>query len=412
MAAEFALVKVRWSQLDVLIKQGSSKASLIKHIIWNLDNYLSACQLGITIASLALWWVAEPLIASQFVLLNDHFHRWLDESSIHTIAIPVTFFLITTLHIVVGEQAPKSFAIRDPLSVAKYIASPLYRFYTILKPFIWFLNSLSLWFLSLFWLKGNHEEHSHSEEELRMIIAESEEDGQINAGEMELIHNVFDFDNREVSEIMTPSYKVFAIDKDDRSSIQLPQLIQEGYSRIPIYEWWMDNIIWRVLLKDIMSFALLWKDTKLDKLMRPIQFVPESMKVADCLRLLQSTHIHIAVVSSEHGTTLWLVTLEDIVEELVWDIHDESDEQTSIVTLQDDWSFLVDAWASIVDVNDTLPMPISESENYDTISGYINTLFGRIPSVNESIDTDHYMITILKTKKQRVESVKLETKAL
>jgi CBS domain containing-hemolysin-like protein len=185
-------------------------------------------------------------------------------------------------------------------------------------------------------------------------------------------------------------------------------LIQEGYSRIPIYEWWMDNIIWRVLLKDIMSFALLWKDTKLDKLMRPIQFVPESMKVADCLRLLQSTHIHIAVVSSEHGTTLWLVTLEDIVEELVWDIHDESDEQTSIVTLQDDWSFLVDAWASIVDVNDSLPMPLPESENYDTISGYINTLFGRIPSVNESIDTDHYMITILKTKKQRVETVKLE----
>lgn len=408
VAAEFALVKVRWSQLDVLIQQWNGKARMIKMVTENLDNYLSACQLGITIASLALGWVWEPLIASQFVSLNNYYDRWLNELTIHTISVSIAFFLITTLHIVIGEQAPKSFAIRDPLATSQWIILPLYRFHKLLKPLIWFLNTLSLGFLRLFWINHNTEELSHSEEELRMIVIESEEDGQINASERELIHNVFDFDNRQVCEIMTPSHKVFAIDREDRWEDTVKRIIVEGFSRVPVYEWGIDNIIWRILLKDVVSAHFTWSNLDLDRLLRPIQFVAENMKIIDCLRLLQISHIHIALATSEYGSVIWLVTMEDILEELVWDIHDEGDEyQTIVHQLEDGW-LMVDATATVSDVNELLPHELTESDKYDTVAGLLNILFGRIPSINESIISWNYKLTVIKRKKQRVDQVKLE----
>lgn len=352
--------------------------------------------------------MSEPLIASQFVGLNEFFERGLTDSTIHAIAIPVTFFLITTLHIVVGEQAPKSFAIRDPLATSNRIILPLYYFYKIFKPLIWFLNMLSLAFLRLLGLKQDHEEQSHSEEELRMIIAESEEDGQINSDEMELIQNVFDFDNRQVGEIMTANHKIFGISKEDRNDQIIKKIVQEGFSRIPIYQGGIDNIIGWVLLKDLTSSAIQGKPLNLERFMRPLQFVPENMKISDCLKLLQQSHNHVAVVSSEHGTTLGLITMEDILEELVGDIHDEGDEQQSLVHAIKEGEFLVDATASISDVNELLPIQLPEQESYDTVSGYINMLFGRIPSVNEKIEEGGYLITIHKRKKQRVDYIILK----
>ena len=373
----------------------------------HLDNYLSACQLGITIASLALWRVAEPLIWSQISQLARYFHRWIDEATLHTLSVPIVFFLITTLHIVVWEQAPKSFAIRDPLQTTQWIILPLHWFYKILRPFIRFLNTLSLWFLRFFGVHNATEEHSHSEEELRMIVAESEEDGHINASERELIQNVFDFDNRQVSEIMTPSHKIFSLDKEDRDNQTITTIIKEWYSRIPIYENGIDNIIGWILLKDLIAQYIQNKSSDLNKLLRPIQYVPETMKIADCLKLLQQSHIHIAVVISEYGTTIGLVTMEDILEELVGDIHDEWDEMTAIVTNPKEWLFLVDATASMSEVNDHLPILLPEDDNYDTVAGYINMLFGRIPSLNETIIHWWYKIIISKRKKQRVEQIKL-----
>lgn len=412
VAAEFALVKVRSSQIDVLIQQGNQKAVLIKHIIEHLDAYLWACQLGITIASLALWWVWEPLIAAQFVHINEALHLWLSEITIHAIAIPIAFFLITTLHIIIGEQVPKTFAIRDPLSVSKLIVFPLYRFFIFFKPLIRLLNILSQFTLRILWMKWSHEEESHSEEELRMIVSESEEDGHINASERELIHNVFDFDNRQVSEIMAPSHKIFGIDKSKRDTDQIKAIITEWYSRIPVYEWGIDNITGRILFKDMVSAYINQKTLDLHKLIRPIQFVPENMKINDCLKLLQSSHTHIAIVISEYGTTTGLVTMEDILEELVGDIHDEGDEESVIVKILSDTTYLVDATASIGDINDDISIPLPESAEYDTLAGYINTLFGRIPSIHESIATDDYLITITKRKKQRVDQVKLTIKTI
>jgi CBS domain containing-hemolysin-like protein len=410
VAAEFALVKVRSSQIDVLVKQGNTKATLIKHIIEHMDGYLSACQLGITIASLALWWVAEPLIATQLVKLNTLFNRGFSATMAHTIAVPVTFFLITTLHIVVGEQAPKVFAIRDPLNASLFIARPLHLFYTVLRPLIRFLNTLSTGFLKLFGVTDISEEESHSEEELRMIVAESEEDGMINADERELIHNVFDFDNKDVSEIMTPAHKIYAVSASDWSQDMIEKIFAEWYSRVPIYKGGMDNIVGRVLVKDIITKIMKKKEVLLHELMRPIHYVPENQKIIDCLRELQRQHMHLAMVTSEYGTTIGLITMEDIIEELVGDIHDEGDEHDEQVVKQIEGGFLIDASASLDEVNDYIPYSLIESEEYDTISGMVNNLFGRIPSLGEEYDTEHYTLIITKRKKQRVEQIRLQTK--
>lgn len=273
------------------------------------------------------------MIASQLVKLNHLLHLGLSETGAHALAIPITFFIITTLHIVIGEQAPKVFAIRDPLNSAFFIATPLHGFYVVLKPLIWFLNTLSTGFLRLFGITELSEDHGHSEEELRMIVAESEEDGHINASERELIQNVFDFDNRQVSEIMTATHKIFAVNKEDRSNDIIKEIVKEGYSRIPVYEHGMDNIIGRILLKDLTAHYIQHHTADINKLIRPIQYVPETMKIADCLRSLQKSHLHIAVVTSEYGNTIGLVTMEDILEELVGDIHDEGDDSShTIVT--------------------------------------------------------------------------------
>ena len=410
VAAEFALVKVRWSQIDVLIKQGNSRANFIKHGVDHLDDYLSACQLGITITSLALWWIAEPLIATQFIALSAYLHTGFSEVTAHAIAIPITFFIITVLHIVLGELAPKSLAIRDSLHISSLVIKPLYRFYRIFKPFIWFLNVLAQSFLRLFGITDTVEDTGHSEEELRMIVAESEEDGQINASERELIQNVFDFDDRQVGEIMTPSHKMFAIDKKKRRPDDIAIFVREWYSRIPVYESSIDNIIGWILFKDIVSAYIEKKSVDLAKLIRPIPYVPENMKIIDCLRLLQKSHLHIAVVISEYGNTIGILTMEDILEELVGDIHDEWDEQHLIVTVLDDQRYVIDATASVADVNEHLPIALPEADEYETVSGYVNHLFGRIPSVNESIETDDYTLTVTKRKKQRIDQVRAKVK--
>ena len=243
VAAEFSLVKIRSSQIDLLTQQGNKKAKLIQHIHDHLDRYLSACQLGITIASLALGWVGEPFIAEQLIHRAERLQIDISPETAHKIAVPLAFALITAGHIVVGELAPKSWAIRDSLRVSFLAAYPLRLFTKIFSPIIRFLTWLSNILLYLCGIAPASEDETHSEAELRMIVTESEEDGQINAGERDLIHNVFEFDNRQVSEIMAPIDKVFSIDIDAWDDKLIHGLIIEGYSRIPVYQGDINNII-------------------------------------------------------------------------------------------------------------------------------------------------------------------------
>jgi CBS domain containing-hemolysin-like protein len=405
VAAEFAIVKVRSSQVELKASKGSKQAKMAAHILDNLDKYLSATQVGITLASLALGWVGEDVVAKSIIRLFGYLNLDLSEVTAHRIAIPIGFTLITVAHIVFGEQAPKMMAIRNPLSTSLVLSFPLRVFYLIFSPFIWFINRLSTLLLNVLGIKGVHEE-SHTEEELRMILTESEESGAIKPSENELIQNVFDFDDRMVKQVMVPTNRIVAIDVEMGREQVVKQVLEEGYSRLPVYLGDIDNVIGILNSKDLLKAVIENRFNSIRDIMRPAQFVPENMKVNELLRDFQRLHTQIAIVTNEFGATAGLVTMEDIIEELVGEIRDEHDEEKPDIEKKSDSEYVVKAHTTLVDVNESLPIALAESPHYDTVSGYVNYIFGRIPAVNERKNYAGYEISILSRKKQNVELVR------
>ncbi len=282
-----------------------------------MDLYLSSSQLGITLASLALGWIGEETFFRLFEYLFASLHVGISETLLHSLALPLSFAVITILHIVAGEQAPKTLAIRFPLETSLAIIHPLIWFTRIFKPFIHLLNRLSFKFIQLFGITPATEDEAHSEEELRMIVAESEEEGEITASERELIHNVFEFDDKEVCEIMTNKNKLFAIDIEDEQDANIKIIIDEQYSRVPVYEGSEENLIGWILTKDVFTHIYKKSQFTLRSLLRPLYFVPENQTISTLLANMKKTKQHFALVTSEYGTTVGIVTLEDILEELV-----------------------------------------------------------------------------------------------
>lgn len=407
VAAEFAIVKVRQSQIELKITQGSKVAPIARHITDHLDAYLSATQLGITLASLGLGWIGEPVVAKMIKNTFDFLGTGIDQNLVGKISLPTAFILITILHIVLGELAPKGIAIRHPLQTTMAISMPLKLIYILFRPFIWLLNGLANLLLRALGINNLDNPDVHTEEELRLILTESEEGGAIKSSEHELIQNVFEFDDRMVKHIYVPRSKVVAIDIDDDINTNLKKLVDEGYSRIPVYKESIDNIIGIIHNKDLIKKLLNGKITDLEQFIRPAYYVPMSKRVNDLLREFQRQHIQMAIVTNEFGGTEGIVTMEDIIEELVGEIQDEYDEEKPVVERKSDHEFIVNATASISDVNDLLPRAIAESNDYETVSGYVNFIFGGIPAVNDRIIHDGYEITILKRHKQSVESVGL-----
>jgi CBS domain containing-hemolysin-like protein len=408
VAAEFALVKVRASQLDILIQKGSSRAKVARTLLEKLDAYLSATQLGITLASLALGAIGEEAISHIVVSLFEKYDLGVSAVTIHSVSLPIALTLLTFFHVTLGEQIPKMIGIKYCLNAALYIAWPLKIFYTIFSPFIWLLNKSSNVILRIVGIKKIGEEEVHTEEELRLILTESEEGGAIKPSENELIQNVFDFDDRIVKQIMVPKNRVTAIDIEALNQDGIVQKISdEGFSRYPIYIGDIDNIIGVIYAKDLFKELISKKFRTIKDIMRPAHFVPESMKINDLLRDFQKLHMQIAIVTNEFGATAGIVTMEDIIEELVGEIQDEHDEEKPTVEKKSETEFIVNAHSGIGDVNESLPMAIPENPKYETISGLINFLWGRIPGVHEKREYGGYEITILQRKKQTVELVKL-----
>ncbi len=408
VAAEFALVKVRASQIDIKIQKGSTRAKTAKTLIDKLDAYLSATQLGITLASLALGWVGEDVISHVVQLLFLKLGFAPDSFAIHSISIPIAFSIITFFHITLGEQIPKMFGIKFPLELTLIFALPLKIFYLVFSPFIWLLNKSSNLFLRMVGIKKLNEEDVHTEEELRLILTESEEGGAIKPSENELIQNVFDFDDRLVKQIMVNQTKVSAIDIETRKEEVIKKIIEEGYSRLPVYLGDIDNVIGIVHSKDLLKAVIDNRFKSIKEIMRPAHFVTERMKVNDLLRDFQRMHVQFAIVTNEHGATAGIITMEDIIEELVGEIQDEHDEEKPDIEKINDNEFLIKAQANISDINASLPVAFPESTEYDTLSGFVNQLFGRIPGVNERRKIDGYELQIMQRKKQKVELVKLK----
>jgi len=409
VAAEFAIVKVRSSQIEIQAKTGSQVAKITKSIIHHLDEYLAATQLGITLASLGLGWVGEEVMTKLVFNLFGFFHITVSGSFALNLGHFFAFIIITVLHIVFGELAPKTYAIQQPVRTSLFIALPLRFFYIVFRPFIWMLNGLANAILKLFGIETtNTNDAHHSSEELQYLLDQGKESGVLDSTEHELIKNVFDFNGRVAKNIMVPRTKISGVELHVNKDELLNHIIKEGYSRMPVYNDTMDKIVGIVQAKDILPLMVNQTDFNLQDIIRKPYFIPETKKINALLAELQLKRIQIAIVLDEFGGTAGMVTLEDIVEELVGEIQDEYDEEKPIVERINATEFVVNALASIYDVNEELPHDLPEDGDFDTVSGWLGDIFGKIPEVGEQKEANGYNITVLKKSEQNIESVKLE----
>jgi CBS domain containing-hemolysin-like protein len=375
VASEFAIIRIRSSRVDQLIEEGNSKALSAKKVISNLDEYLSACQLGITITALGLGWLGESTLERIFHPFFEVLN--LPESVAHVLAITIAFAAITFIHVVIGELAPKTFAIQKAERITLAVVRPLILFYKVMYPFIWVLNGSARVTTSIFGLKPVSEnEIAHTEEELRIILSESFKSGEINQSEFKYVNKIFEFDNRIAKEIMVPRTEIISLSKDDTLDTFLEVLQEEKFTRYPIIDGDKDHIIGLVNIKEIMT-ALIgnekFSSQTLEKFTRPIIRVIETIPIHDLLVKMQKDRVHMAVLMDEYGGTSGLVTVEDILEEIVGEIRDEFDmDEIPMIRKVKENHYIVDSKLLVSEVNDLLGTEIND-EDIDTIGGWFLT---------------------------------------
>jgi len=402
VAAEFAIVKVRASQLEMKVRSGSHFAIVAKRIIAKLDRYLAATQLGITLASLGLGWIGEPVVAKILLDLMSMAGVRMDPVFAHHLALPVAFLIITILHIVFGELAPKSIAIRSSQRTILVIALPLQFFFFVFRPFIFVLNGTANLVLRAIGISTIQGQDVHSSDELKYLVKQGKDSGEIEQADYDIIKNAFEFSERIAKQIMIPRTQVVAIDVEDFQQDMVEHLIEENYSRIPCYAGSLDNIVGVVYLKDILIKLHTDESIKISSIMRSVLIVPETKFIAQLLKEFQSKHQQIAVVIDEYGGTQGIVTMEDILEELVGEIQDEYDNETPFVEKKGEKTYVVLASASLDDINELLPHPLTVNEEYETLAGYLILKLGRIPNINEKISLEAYEFTVLKKNKNSI----------
>ncbi len=408
VAAEFSIVKVRFSQIHLRAEKGNRLAKKSEHIINHLDTYLSATQLGITLASLGLGWIGEPVVAKIISGSLTAMNIQISNELLHTISMPVGFLTITILHIVFGELAPKSIAIRKAESTTLAISYPLFWFFVIFRPFIWMMNSLSNLVLQLIGIKPVGEHEIHSADELRLLVEQSKEGGAIQAENYEIIKNAFDFTDHNAKQIMIPRQQIFSLDIEVPKEEMIEKILENGYSRIPIYQTSMDNIIGIVYAKDIFKEQYKNRNFQIKDLLHPPFYVFETKRISEVLAEFQKQHLHMAVVIDEFGGTQGIIALEDILEELVGEIQDEDDDEKLIVEKKDDNTYNVQATQSLLDINEHIPHAFVISDNYTTLSGLLLYHFSRIPKLNEKITIENYEITVSKLQHRTIQNVILK----
>ncbi|WP_343797052.1 hemolysin family protein [Bacillus carboniphilus] len=375
VSTEFAIVKVRSSRIDQLVEEGSKRALKARKVISNLDEYLSACQLGITVTALGLGWLGEPTAERLLrpILTNLN----LPDSTSHFLSFGIAFLVVTYLHVVVGELAPKTVAIQKAEFITLTFSGPLILFYRIMYPFIWVLNGSARVLTRAFGLKPAKEhEVAHSEEELRMILSDSYKSGEINQSEFKYVNKIFDFDDRIAKEIMVPRTEIVSLSKEDTVDIFLNLVKEEGFTRYPIIDGDKDHIIGLVNVKEIMTDMISidnFETVTIESYIRPIIRVIDTIPIHDLLVKMQKERIHMAILMDEYGGTSGLVTVEDIIEEIVGDIRDEfdMDEIPEIRKLKDS-HYIVDGKVLVSEINDLLGTNIDD-EDVDTIGGWILT---------------------------------------
>jgi len=407
VAAEFALVKIRATQVDRLVQEGKTSAGLVEEATNKLDAYLSVCQLGITISSLGLGWIGEPAFA--------HFLQPLlkplgvPESSIHIIAFVAAFATITFLHVVFGELAPKSVAIARAEGTALFVAPFMRFFYYLFLPGIVVFNGTANAVVRLFGIPPASEtEETHSEEELRIIIEQSTRHGVLNTGEENMLEAVFELEDTRAREIMVPRPDVITLSADTKLD-ELVVATAGRHTRYPVFEGDSpERIVGMVHVKDVLETIKetrgLEADVSARDLMRDVLIVPENRAVDELLVDLQKQGLQMAVVIDEWGSFEGIVTMEDIVEEIVGEIRDEFDEEEPRVQRLEDGSYGVDGRITIGTVNEALGSDF-ESEDFETIGGLVLGQLGRAPEVGDEVRLDDHLLRVEEVDGPRVARV-------
>lgn len=414
VAAEFSIVKVRYSQIQIKAAEGDSMAKQAEHIIKHLDEYLSATQLGITLASLALGWVGESAMHHVIDNIFNSLNINLTPSTVTTVSFVISFLIITVMHIVFGELIPKSIAIRKAEATTMATAVPLRVFYTVFKPFIWLMNLMSNGVLRLMKIHPASEQEIHSTEELQLLVKQSADSGEIEEENYEIIKNAFDFTDHSAKQIMVPRQNITSIDFAEDLQEIIDKIMESGYSRIPVYENSIDNVIGVFYTKEIIREFVKRKGNlshdDLRELMRESFFVVGSKKISDLLKIFQQKKQHLAIVIDEFGGTEGIITLEDILEELVGEIQDEEDDEEKLVDKIADNIFWVKATQPLDEINESLPkkLPLSEESEYNTLAGFILHELEDIPEENQEFELENYHFKILKMNNMSVEMVELK----
>src|SRR5215218_3396610 len=406
VAAEFALVGVRSSRIETLAASGSKAAQRLMGLLQNLNAYLSACQLGITLASLALGWIGEPAIAR---LLEDPLSGF-SETARHAIAFAIAFSIITSLHIVLGEQAPKLMGLARAERVALVVALPLQLFYRIFSLPIRALDWASARTVNLFGIQATSEHASiYTEEELRKLVDMSRESGHLRAEERRLIHRVFEFSDTVVREAMVPRTEMAAIQNTCNLEEITKAFDQHRYSRLPVYRESFDDVCGFIHSKDVMPYLLHPEKFKLADVLQPPLYVVDTARLEHVLRQMQKAKMHFGFVVDEHGGLEGIITLEDLLEEIVGEISDEHDEEVNEqITEIDKSNYVLAGGLGVRDLNRRLKLSVPESEAYTTVGGFLMTQAGHVLKPGEVVQHDGLIFKVERVEKRRVMGVRLE----
>ncbi|NRR21178.1 hemolysin family protein [Brevibacillus sp. MS2.2] len=405
VATEFAIVKVRESRIAQLAAEGNKRAVDVERVLHNLDAYLSACQLGITLASLGLGWLGEPAIAHLLHPVFRYFH--LNETVVTSISFIIAFSVITFLHIVLGELAPKTLAIQYSEKVVLAVAKPIQLFYKIMYPFIQMLNWSASRFLALFHISLEPHQEAHTEEEIRILVNESHKSGLIDQTELMLVDNIFDFSETMAREIMVPRTDMVVLNLRDPFDENVKHVQNGRFTRYPVVDGDKDHVVGSLHIKDMLTGLLEGESHDLQTFMRSILTVPETISISRLLTMLQKQRGQMAIIIDEYGGTAGLVTLEDIMEEIVGDIQDEFDDERPEVE-RSDGMLSLDGRMLLEEVGDYLDIEL-ESSDVDTLAGWIYMQIDHPPRVGDRVkegmyefvvgEVDHYRITRVYAKK-------------
>ena len=383
VAAEFACVKIRPSRLETLIQEGSRRAVYAKRLTEHLDASLSVTQLGITLASLGLGWVGEPFVATLILPVTQMLG--LDDTIGHSVSLVVAFSIITAAHIIMGELTPKTMAIQNVEKIMLGVALPMLIFQKVMYPFVWLLNHVANWVAKRMGFEAASEgEDAHTEEEIRLLMEESHRQGLIDDTEASFVDNVFDFTELNVREIMTPRTDMIVLYLEDSFEDNMEIILSEQLTRYPICREDKDHIIGFLHVKDLMRNIVEGGRPNLRKLARKALVVPESMDVNVLLKTMQGSHSQLAIVVDEFGGTAGMVTIEDIVEEIVGDIQDEFDEERPTAEKRGELIYSVDAKMLLEELEDILEITI-EDEDVDSVGGWLYAQLGVEPKVGQMV---------------------------